>query len=153
MYQQQANTDKAQWGQHQQHPCGGHWGRKWGGFWGQKNPWMQKFAGHWAGRKAANIAETDAAFTISLYAAGLSKEAFKISVKEDVLQIRYEAPEGQSGEFIHQEYQPVSFERSFQLNGKVLTESISAAYTDGVLTVTLPKNPDTNKPAQDVSVN
>ncbi|WP_221391118.1 Hsp20 family protein [Dyadobacter sp. NIV53] len=46
----------------------------------------------------------------------------------------------------------VPSERLFQLNGKVLTDNISAGYVDGVMTVTLPKNPETNKPAQEVNV-
>jgi HSP20 family protein len=117
-----------------------------------KAPW----GGAFGNRKAANIEESDSFFKISLYAAGLVKSNFKISVNNDILTIAYNAPEvSQSAEskFAYQEYAPSSFERSFQLNGKVLTDSISAEYTDGVMIVTMPKNPDTNKPGQEINVN
>jgi HSP20 family protein len=129
---------------------GGKFGHKFGGAFGGKAPWMQAFGN----RKSANIAETDTQFIISLYAAGLNKSDFKISVTDDVLIISYAATETTESEskYTYQEYQPSSFERSFQLNGKALTDNISATYVDGVLKVTLAKNPDTNKPAQEVKV-
>lgn len=118
-----------------------------------KGPWSKAFGGHFANRKAANIQETESDFKISLYAAGLVKTNFRISVTNDVLTITYSATETTESKYSYQEYEPGSFERSFQLNGKVLTDKLSATYTDGVLVVTLPKNPETNKPAQQINVN
>ena len=139
--------------------CGGPFSKmfsgKFAGPFGGKAPW-DKSGNPFRNRKSANIEETDAAFKISLYAAGLNKSNFKISVSNDVLTIAYNVPEAtetSQKQYVHQEYHPGSFERSFQLNGKVLTDSISAEYTDGVMAVTLPKNPETNKPAQEVNVN
>jgi HSP20 family protein len=124
-----------------------------GGF-GGKHHWGKAFGAHFANRKAANIEENESEFRISLYAAGLAKSNFKISVSNDVLTIAYNAPEtAETSQFTYQEYEPGSFERSFQLNGKVLTDSINAEYKDGVMIVTLPKNPETNRPAQEVNVN
>lgn len=130
--------------------CKGDFARKFSERFGGQAPWMAGFGN----RKAANIEETETAFIISLYAAGLQKEGFKIEVSpEEVLTIRYQAAEGQDGkQYIHQEYQPGSFERSFQLNGKVLTEQVQAVYENGVLKVSLPKNPETNRPAQEISI-
>lgn len=138
--------------------CGGPFSRMFSGKFeekfGGKAPWDKAFRGHFGNRKAANIEESNSLFKISLYAAGLVKSNFKISVSNDVLNISYNAPESsEEGKYTHQEYQPSSFERSFQLNGKVLTNNISAEYIDGVLIVSLPKNPETNKPAQEVNVN
>jgi len=136
------------------HGCG-PFGKRFGHKFGGKSPWGKMFNASFANRKAANIEENDSSFIISLYAAGLNKNNFKISVTNDVLTIAYSAPktdETSQNRYSHQEYEPGSFERSFQLNGKVLTDTISAAYTDGVMMVTLPKNPETNKPAQEVPV-
>lgn len=162
MYNQETTTDS----QNQQgfgprnHGCGGHSGKRFGGkfagAFGGKSPWEKMFGGPFANRKAANIEENESSFIISLYAAGLDKSNFKISVTNDVLTIAYSKPDIKGinqRQYTHQEYEPGSFERSFQLNGKVLTENIRASYTDGVMTVTLPKNPETNKPAQEVNVN
>ncbi|MFD2574213.1 Hsp20/alpha crystallin family protein [Spirosoma soli] len=131
---------------------GGHWGRgKWGGFWGRHAGGMHQ--------PPVNIEETDTAFVISLYAAGLIKENVTLTIKDNVLKISYpgtsqdtDAEQAPKGNFTYQEYNQGGFERSFQLNNKVLTESITAQYADGVLKVTLPKNPETNQPAQTITV-
>ena len=130
--------------------CGGWRGQKWGR---HMAPWMQQFAHKFGNRVPVNIEESDAAYTMSVYAAGLVKENFTVSVKEDVLSIAYKAGNNNAeGKYAHQEFAPNDFERLFQLNAKVITDNISATYTDGVLKVTLPKNPETTKPAQTVDV-
>ncbi|MBO9594055.1 MAG: Hsp20/alpha crystallin family protein [Niabella sp.] len=129
-------------------------GKKFGGRpFGGGHPWMHKLQEYMNGSKPVNIEETETAFIISLYAAGLQKEHFKISVKEEVLTIRYADPgQAETGNYVYQEYQPVSFERSFQLSNKVLTDVINASYTDGVLKIIFQKNPETNKPGQEVNI-
>lgn len=135
-----------------QHGCS--FGKRFGGrAFGSGHPWMHKLHQYMGDLKPANIEETASAFIISLYAAGLQKEYFKISVSEDVLTIGYTVPENEgSGHFIYQEYRPASFERSFQLSNKVLTNEVSASYANGVLSVTLRKNPETNKPGEEIVV-
>ena len=144
----------------------GHWGR--GKFGGQSG--RGKFGGFWGGpafgrhgggfhQPPVNIEETDTDYVISLFAADLVKENVKLTVKDDVLTVSYQGTEpsaegenATTGNYTYQEYSSRSFERSFRLNDKVITESISASYTNGVLKVTLPKNPETNKPAQTITV-
>ncbi len=101
-----------------------------------------------------NIEETDSAYVISLFAAGLAKDKVTLTVKNDVLTISYPGAEASEtgGNYAYQEHRQGEFERQFQLNNKVLTDSISASYADGILKVTLPKNPATNIPAQTISV-
>ncbi|SOD82036.1 Hsp20/alpha crystallin family protein [Spirosoma fluviale] len=131
---------------------GGKWGRgKFGGFWARHAGSMFQ--------APVNIQETDTEYIISLFAAGLIKENVKLSVKKDVLTISYEGTDAwamdeqaTTGNYTYQEYGNRSFERSFQLNDKVITENISASYADGILKVVLPKNPATNKPAQTISI-
>ncbi len=125
--------------------CGGHpMKARW------KAAMAQRF-GEWAG-PAANIEETDEAFVISLYAAGIRKEAVHIHVKNDVLEVSYKPDETNAPEMASREHSDNAWKRGFRLNGKVLTENISASYTDGVLSITLPKNPDTNTKPVTVSV-
>ncbi|MFD2934287.1 Hsp20/alpha crystallin family protein [Spirosoma flavum] len=138
---------------------GGPMGRgKFGKFWG--GPAFGRHAGgaHQA-QVPVNIDETDTEYVISLFAAALVKENVQLSVKDDVLTISYQGNDqstnsenATTGNYTYQEHRDHSFERSFRLNDKVITESISANYTDGVLKVTLPKNPATNKPAQTIAV-
>jgi len=104
---------------------------------------------------AANIEETDEFFIIHLFAPALAKEHLKVITKDDVLTITYAPNEEAETErkFSRREYSNGAFERSFALNGKVLSENISASYADGILKINLPKNPETNKPAVDIAVN
>ncbi len=126
------------------------WGRsKWGGFWGR----------HSMHQPPVNIEETATEFVISLFAAGLIKENVTLTIKDDVLKIGYtganqpaDVEQAPKGNFTYQEHNQGGFERLFQLNNKVLTESITAQYADGILKVVLPKNPATNQPAQTVTV-
>jgi len=158
MFNKQETTDRQQQFEGHHHTCG-HFGRKFRSMFGNamenKGQWRNTFSRGFGNRKAANIEETDTVFILSLYAAGLRKSDFTILVTGDVLTIKYTAPEtsqSNQNQYTHLEYEPSSFERSFQLNGKVIAENISASYVDGVLKVTLPKNPETNKPAQQVNV-
>jgi len=104
-------------------------------------------------RKSVNIQENADAYILKLYAAGLRKDLFTISIDEDVLNISYQ-PEAETNEskFIYKEYRPMPFERSFKLTDKVLKDQIGAAYTDGVLEVTLPKDPEAHKPGQHIEI-
>lgn len=110
-----------------------------------------------------NIEETGDTYVILLFAAGLSKERVTLTVKDDVLRIAYPGADAatnqettsdsaNTGNYTYQEYSQRAFERAFRLNDKVLTDQISANYTDGILRVTLPKNPATNAPAQTITV-
>ncbi len=137
-------------------PCGS-WGRgNVGGSWGRGA--FAGFRSRYMGnaQPPVNIDETDNAYTVSLFAAGLAKERVKLTVKDDVLTVSYQpdthaGPDSPAGS-TYQEYRQDAFERQFRLNDKVLTDQISASYTDGVLRVTLPKNPETNTPAQTIAV-
>jgi HSP20 family protein len=145
--------------------CGGrgrHWGRHWGrGAFGHRGgpPWARHFGG---GQQPVpvNIESTETSFVLTLFAAGRTKESFTLAVQNDVLTISYQgtdttpddADAAPDPRYTRREFRNASFERAFQLNGKVLVDSIAARYADGVLTVTLPKNPDTNQPAQGIRV-
>lgn len=101
-----------------------------------------------------NIEETDQHFIIHVYAPNLVKEHLKVITKDNVLTISYTADEQaeEAKKFSRREYSNGNFERAFALNGKVLTDQISAAYADGILKVNLPKNPETNTPAKNIAV-
>lgn len=75
---------------------------------------------------------------------GFKKEDIKISVENDLLTISGERKQEESEEkphFIRQERFYGSFSRSFDLTG-IDVEKISAAYTDGILSLKLPKLPE-----------
>ncbi|WP_447640933.1 MULTISPECIES: Hsp20/alpha crystallin family protein [Chitinophagaceae] len=124
------------------------------GFWGNKDTFRQMFAHKFGTSPSANIEEREDAFLLCLYAAGLDKDRFRLSVQDSVLTISYEADKASSEKkFLYQENNLESFERSFQLNGQVLTDQISAAYVDGVLVINLPKTAEAQQPGQEIKIN
>lgn len=146
--------------------CGRHHGGSGPGFGG---PFTGAFTAHWAERFAGrlghggpsawrrvpvNIEETADAFVLSLYAAGLDKNGIGIGVRGDVLTIRYQPAQADedSRRFTRRELPQTGFTREFALNGKVEVDGIAASYSDGVLTVRLPKTPSAMQPEHSIPV-
>jgi HSP20 family protein len=90
-----------------------------------------------------NVKETDKAFSVELVAPGLKKEAFSIEVNNGLLtissEVKAETTEQAEGKFTRREFTQTSFKRSFTLPETINEEGINAAYTDGILVLTLPK--------------
>lgn len=91
---------------------------------------------------ATDVSETPEHLTLRLEVPGLSREDIKISVESNTLTVRGEKTQETSTEnetFYRTERSYGSFERSFSLPAHVDTEHVSAAMTDGVLTIKLPR--------------
>lgn len=91
---------------------------------------------------AVNVKEDETAYSLHMAAPGVKKEYFNLSLEQNKLTISFkqeEKEEEQASTYTRQEFGFQSFERSFRLPKNVNTEGISATYTDGILTVTLPK--------------
>ena len=92
---------------------------------------------------SVNITETEKEFKIDLAAPGLEKKDFVINVEKDQLTISVEKKKEETAEnerFTRREFTYHSFERSFNLSKNVNKEGILAAYENGILSITLPKN-------------
>jgi HSP20 family protein len=97
---------------------------------------------------AADIAETDAAFLVTLDLPGLDPKAIELRVENDTLSIQAERkqPETAEGTTVHRSERAYgTFFRSFTLPRSVDGSRVEARYEQGVLTVTLPKR-DEAKP-------
>lgn len=91
---------------------------------------------------AANISETEDHYHVELAAPGLKKEDFKISLDRNVLNISVEQQKENSDvqkNYSKREYSYSSFVRSFTLPDSANSESIEAAYTDGILKIDIAK--------------
>ena len=91
---------------------------------------------------AVNIAETDNEFQIEMAAPGLKKEDFKINLDKNILTISSEKKEEKKEEgkkYNKREFSYGSFTRAFTLPDSADYAKIDAAYTDGVLTVSIAK--------------
>jgi len=94
---------------------------------------------------AADVFETETDLVICCELPGLSQQDIDIRVAEGVLAIKGERrmEHGDETERFHRvERSYGHFLRSFSLPVGVQQERISASYREGVLTITLPKNPE-----------
>ena len=92
----------------------------------------------------ADIRDLDDKFVLEAELPGFNKEDISLDLKEGILTIKAEHKEAQEqkqGEYIRRERRTGSFARSFDVSG-IDTSAISASYTDGVLTLNLPKRPE-----------
>lgn len=91
---------------------------------------------------AVNIKDAGDAFVLELAAPGYKKEELKVNVENNVLtlssQRKQENEEERKG-YTRREYNCTSFERSFTLPENTDGDHVKAVYTDGVLTLTVPK--------------
>jgi len=90
-----------------------------------------------------NIRETDSNFAVELAAPGLKKEDFNIEVDNGKLTIsaaaKAETTEQEPGKYTRREFTHTAFKRVFTLPETINDEGINASYTDGILTIALPK--------------
>ena len=90
-----------------------------------------------------DIAESEKAFEIHLYAPGMKKEDFSIDLNEDRISISGERKldnEKKEKNFHSVESYYGSFKRSFHLPEVINRDKVDASYKDGVLILTLPKD-------------
>lgn len=97
---------------------------------------------------AMDVSESEDEVVVHVELPGLKKDEIRVSVNRNVLSIEGEktqASEDKEARYHRTERVYGSFKRSFTLPPGVDAEKISAAYKDGVLTLSLPKA-ETAKP-------
>jgi HSP20 family protein len=103
----------------------------------------------------ANISEDKEAFFIELAIPGFEKEDFEITFEKQLLTISLdkEAEEQEEKKLRMREFQFTPFKRSFRIGKQINVEGIAASYTNGMLTLTLPKQEAyVEKPARSIDV-
>jgi len=91
-------------------------------------------------------------------APGMKKSDFQIELNNNVLTIRSEVQrdeeEKTANGFLRREFSYQSFQRSFNLNNKVVDDAkIKATYQDGILRLNLPKKEEAKeKPARLIKI-
>lgn len=106
---------------------------------------------------AVNIRETAESFLVDLAAPGLKKSDFNINLDNGLLTISCDLPTEATKtdeNFTRKEFNLNSFKRTFTLPDSVNGDKISARYTDGILSITLPKRDDAKqKPVRTIKIN
>tara|TARA_R110002050_G_scaffold177889_1_gene311093 strand:+ start:60416 stop:60886 length:471 start_codon:yes stop_codon:yes gene_type:complete len=103
-----------------------------------------------------NIRETKDAYFVDMAVPGLKKSDFRINLDNQVLSICTEVEENneqKEDNFIRREFGYSSFKRSFSLPKTINEDDINAKYTDGVLSIHLPKNEEAiQNPARTIKI-
>ena len=103
-----------------------------------------------------NIRETKDAYFVDMAVPGLKKNDFHIDIDNKVLSISAEMEENneqREENFTRREFGYSSFKRSFSLPETVKEDAIKAEYTDGVLSIHLPKKEEAiQKPARKIKI-
>lgn len=108
-----------------------------------------------AAAPAVDVAETEKAYEITAELPGMDEKNIEVKVTDGSLTIKGEKQEEKEEKkkdyYLHERHFG-SFERSFRLPEGVDADKIEASFKKGVLTVTLPKKPEAQKPAKKVEV-
>ena len=103
-----------------------------------------------------NIRESNNAYFVDMAVPGLRKSDFNIDLDNQVLSISTEIEESnerQEANFTRREFGYSSFKRSFSLPETVKEDDIKAEYTNGVLSIHLPKKEEAiPKPARSIKI-
>ncbi|HLW21192.1 MAG TPA: Hsp20/alpha crystallin family protein [Cyclobacteriaceae bacterium] len=104
-----------------------------------------------------NIKETDDGFAVEIAAPGMKKEDFHVELDNDMLTVSSESSENREEEksnYTRKEFSYHAFRRSFYLPNTVDAEQINGKYTDGILSLWIPKKEEAKKkPARMISIN
>ncbi len=106
---------------------------------------------------AVNIKETKDEYVVEMAAPGMKKDDFKIELDNNLLVISSEVEakneEKENGQFTRREFSYSAFKRSFTLPKTIEEKSIKANYSEGVLTINLPKREEAKeKPKRLISI-
>lgn len=104
-----------------------------------------------------DITEKDGVYTLTAELPGFKKEDISIDIDKDCLTISAERTvendeEGNEPNFVRRERFYGSYSRSFSVKG-IDTEAITAAYTDGVLSLTMPSKTPITPPSRRLEIN
>ena len=106
---------------------------------------------------AVDVEETDKEFIIKAEMPGFNENNVKITVDKHVLHISGEVDETdkekEGKKYLIRERRHSSFDRSFSLPDGLDESAISAAFENGILTVTLPKTPEEKPRKIEVKIN
>ena len=109
--------------------------------------WGDHEGSWWSGdfSPSLDLAETDNAFEIRVDVPGMESKDIDVEVNGNIVTIRgdrKEEKEEKGKNFRRVERRHGTFSRSLTLPSNVNEDEVAAAYTNGVLTVTLPKRED-----------
>lgn len=108
-----------------------------------------------AGAPAVDIVEKDNAYEVKADLPGLDEKNVEVNLADGMLTIKgqkqEEKEEKKKDYYLHERHFG-AFERSFRVPETVDADKIEAAFKKGVLTITLPKKADAQKPQKKIDI-
>ena len=109
------------------------------------------------GNVPVNVKETEQQYEMDVIAPGCRKEDFSVNIEDALLTISFNHKEDkreqdQKAGWVRNEYLQHSFSRTFTLDDSVDVNKINAAYIDGILRLTLPKNEKAQKLSRSIEI-
>jgi HSP20 family protein len=104
---------------------------------------------------AVDVVESEKAYEVTAELPGIDEKNIEVKVANGILTMKgekQEEKEEKKKDYYLQERHYGSFERSFEIPEGVDPDKIEATFKKGVLTVTLPKKVEAQKPAKKVEV-
>ncbi|CCE97243.1 Hsp20/alpha crystallin family protein [Sinorhizobium fredii] len=104
---------------------------------------------------AVDLAETEKSYEISCELPGMEEKDIEVAISNRTLTIRgekQEVKEEKDKEYVLSERRYGSFQRAFQMPEGVDADNITANFTKGVLTVTLPKTPEAQQSERKIQI-
>lgn len=105
--------------------------------------WAEDVENEWIPRM--DFSEKDGNYYVTAELPGLDKEDIELSVEGEYLTVsgkKEEKEEKEEGNYYLKETRAGSFKRTFKLPGKIDENKVDATYKDGVLTVKIPSEED-----------
>ncbi len=103
-----------------------------------------------------NVFETDKAYVIEAELAGYSQDEVAVNIDKHVLKLtsakQSKSEDDKLNKFLVRERYYRSFERSFSLPEDIDEGAIEGEFSDGVLTITLPKKPEVQPKSIEVKI-
>ncbi|HME83089.1 MAG TPA: Hsp20/alpha crystallin family protein [Roseiarcus sp.] len=112
-------------------------------------------AGSWIAAPAVDLVEKEKAFELTAELPGLDEKNVEVKVANGVLTIKGEKQEDKeekNKDFHMRERRFGSFERALRIPDTVDADKIEASFKKGILTVTLPKTAEAQKPVKKIEV-
>lgn len=109
----------------------------------------------WPTTPAVDVVESEKAYEITAELPGMDEKNIEVKVADGVLTIKgekLEETEEKEKDYYLQERSFGSFKRSFEVPESVEADKIEASFRKGVLTLTLPKKAEAQKPAKKIEV-
>lgn len=109
----------------------------------------------WPAMPAVDVVESEKAYEITAELPGMDEKNIEVKVADGVLTIKgekREETEKKEKDYYLQERSFGSFERSFEVPESVEADKIEASFKKGLLTLTLPKKTEAQKPAKKIEV-